>query len=365
VIPPSNPANPTTTRLAPSPTGALHLGNVRTFVVNYVLARQRGWRVLLRVEDLDGPRVKPQAADALIEELAWLGLEWDGPVVVQSRRQEAYRRALEQLKAAGHAYPCVCTRRDIEAAASAPHAGEHDLAYPGTCRPRFDDARDAGILPALCAPLTQAPEDVKPASPRRGQDARETRGRDALDTRGQDVRVTPDRPTAWRLRVDATPIVVRDHFAGEHTFDLARICGDFVIVKNDGTAAYQLAVTLDDAESGVDAVVRGDDLLDSAARQTHLRTLLGLEQNVHYWHLPLVIGPDGRRLAKRHGDTRLAHYRARGCPREKILGLMGFWTGQFPTRQPCSMNDLVKIFNITTMPRTQTVFSAEDDAFLG
>jgi len=312
--------NPTTTRLAPSPTGALHLGNVRTFVVNYLLARRRGWRVLLRVEDLDGPRVKAGGIDALLEELRWLGLEWDGPVVVQSQRQEVYRLALEQLRAVGYAYPCVCTRRDIEAAASAPHAGEHDIAYPGTCRKRAADAREA---------------------------------------------TASDRPAAWRLRVNTTPVVVRDHFAGEHAFDLTRLCGDFVIVKNDGTAAYQLAVTVDDAAAGVNAVVRGDDLLDSAARQTLLRMRLGLPQGVQYWHLPLVVGPDGRRLAKRHGDTRLSHYRSRGCPREKILGLIGFWTGQFPTRQPCSMDELLAIFDINTMPRTQTVFSSDDDAFLG
>jgi len=299
--------------LAPSPTGALHLGNVRTFVVNYVLARQRGWRVLMRVEDLDGPRVKANAADALLEELRWLGLEWDGPVVVQSQRQDAHRRALSQLIAAGHAYVCVCTRRDIADAASAPHAGEHDVAYPGTCRHRTD---------------------------------------------------APDRPAAWRIRVDSTPIVIHDHFAGRHTFDLARICGDFVIVKNDNTAAYQLAVTLDDHDAGVDTVVRGDDLLDSAARQTHLRTLLGLPQNVNYWHLPLVVGPDGRRLAKRHGDTRLSHYRNRNCPREKILGLVAFWTGQRSTRQPCSMDDLLTTFDLAAMPKTQTIFSPDDDAFL-
>ena len=312
-------STPTTTRLAPSPTGALHLGNVRTFVVNYLLARQRGWRVLMRVEDLDGPRVKPAAADALLEELAWLGLEWDGPVVVQSQRQGAYRRALERLQEAGHAYPCVCTRRDIEAAASAPHAGEHDIAYPGTCRPR--------------------PVDV--------------------------LRAALDRPAAWRLRVGTQPIVVHDQFVGEHTFDLEKICGDFVIVKNDGTAAYQLAVVIDDAAAGVDAIVRGDDLLDSAARQIHLRSLLGLPQCVRYWHLPLVVGPDGRRLAKRHGDTRLAHYRSHGCPREKILGLVGFWTGQFSTRRSCCLAELQATFSLAAMPRTQTVFGADDDEFLG
>jgi len=313
-------ASQITTRLAPSPTGALHLGNVRTFVVNYVMARQRGWRVLMRVEDLDGPRIKAGSADGVLDELAWLGLEWDGPVVYQSHRADTYRQALEQLTQAGQAYPCVCTRGDIESAASAPHRGEHEIVYPGTCCNRYASAQAAT---AACG-----------------------------------------RPVAWRLRVGPMPIEVHDQFVGEHRFDLRKICGDFVIVKNDGTAAYQLAVVIDDAQAGVTAIVRGDDLLDSAARQIHLRTLLGLPNDMQYWHLPLVVGPDGRRLAKRHGDTRLSHYRSLGCRVERILGLVAYWSGALPTRQECSMAELIAAFSIDRMPREQVVFGPDDEEFL-
>lgn len=309
-----------TTRLAPSPTGALHLGNARTFLVNYLLAKQRGWRVRMRVEDLDGPRVKAGAAEAMLEELAWLGLTWESPVVYQSQRAAAYAAALGQLAAAGAAYPCVCSRKDIEQAASAPHAGEHELLYPGTCRGRFATAEQAAA--------------------------------------------TSGRPVAWRLIAPKRPIVVRDCVAGERAFDLAKICGDFVVVKNDGTAAYQLAVVVDDAAAGVTEIVRGSDLLDSAARQIHLRSLLGLSNDVRYYHLPLVIGSDGRRLAKRHGDTRLAHYRQRGATRERILGLMGHWIGAIEGRREAGMDELLGRFELERLPREPIVFSAADDAFL-
>ena len=169
---------------------------------------------------------------------------------------------------------------------------------------------------------------------------------------------------AWRVRVPDEAIEVRDEFAGTHRFDLRTICGDFVVFKNDGTAAYQLAVVVDDAQAGVTAIVRGDDLLDSAARQIHLRNLLGLPQNVRYWHLPLVVGPDGRRLAKRHGDTRIAHYRQRGASRERILGLLAYWSGLIELRREIGMGELLERFDLAKTPKTQVVFQKEDDVFL-
>ena len=307
------------TRLAPSPTGALHLGNARTFLVNHLLARQNGWRTLLRVEDLDGPRVKAQATDEVIQELAWLGFDWQGPVGFQSQRAQAYRQALERLAVTGWAYPCVCSRKDVEQAASAPHVTE-SAAYAGTCRGRYASAEEA---------LRHA-----------------------------------GRPSAWRVRVEEAPIEVRDQFAGNRAFDLAWTCGDFVIFKSDSTAAYQLAVVVDDHQAGVTAIVRGDDLLESAARQTHLRRLLGLGGSLRYWHLPLVVGADGRRLAKRHGDTRLAHYRQCGARPERILGLLGFWCGLLEDRREADMAELLRRFDLGRLPRQPVVFSPEDDRFL-
>jgi glutamyl-tRNA synthetase len=231
----------------------------------------------------------------------------------------------------GVAYPCTCSRRDSETAASAPHAEDAaSAAYPGTCRDRYVSADEA---------------------------------------------TATGRPVAWRLRVSEEPIVVEDQFArsadllaaaegGRHAFDLSRLEGDFVIFKSSGQAAYQLAVVVDDASVGVDAVVRGNDLLDSAARQIYIRRLLGLTPEPKYWHLPLVVGPDGRRLAKRHGDTRLSHYREAGATPQRVLGLLGYWTGLLPERREVGMLELINDFDIDRVPRRPIVFSREDDSFL-
>jgi len=311
---------PHRTRLAPSPTGALHLGNVRTFLVNFLLARQSGWQVLMRVEDLDGPRVRRGAAEGMLEELAWLGLAWDGPVTYQSQRGPAYQAALRQLIEIGAVYPCTCSRKDVEDSAGAPHAEDAAVTYPGTCRGRFASAEQASAATG--------------------------------------------RPVAWRVRVEEEPIEFRDAFAGPRRFNLARQGGDFVVFKNADQAAYQLAVVADDAEAGVDRIVRGDDLLDSAARQIHLRRLLGLGGDVEYWHLPLVVGSDGRRLAKRHGDTRLAHYRAAGATSQRILGLLGYWSGLLDRRREADVDELQSAFDTGRLPRGLVVFGRADDDFL-
>lgn len=311
---------PATTRLAPSPTGALHLGNARTFLVNWLLAKQRGWRVRFRVEDLDGPRVRPAAAEQAIRELAWLGLTWEGEIVYQSRRTAAYERALRYLVDAGWAYPCTCSRKDVERAASAPAAEDGLTAYPGTCRGRYASAEQAAAQSG--------------------------------------------RPPAWRVRVGEEPISFEDHFAGPHAYNLSRECGDFVVYRHEGLAAYQLAVVVDDAEAGVDAIVRGDDLLPSAAMQIHLRRLLGIGPEVAYWHLPLVVGPDGRKLAKRHGDTRLSHYRAAGATPRRVLGLLGYWCGLLARPEEIDLPALRERFDLSRLPKEKIVFSPEDDAFL-
>ncbi len=308
------------TRLAPSPTGALHLGNARTFLINYLLARTRGWQIVLRMEDLDGPRIKPGAASEALTDLEWLGLEWDDRAMDQSERGPIYRAALEHLISIGRAYPCTCTRSDIEAAASAPHADDHGVIYPGTCRPKPGEAAQTLTLAKVSA--------------------------------------------AYRVHVQEQAIDFDDMFAGPQHFELARDVGDFVIYKADMTASYQLAVVIDDAASGVTDVVRADDLLPSTPRQILLQELLRLFPRPRYWHLPLVVGTDGRRLAKRHGDSRLSHYRTRGVSAHRVLGLLAYWSGLLSERKPTDLADLLEIFDISLVPTRQVVFTPEDEEYL-
>jgi glutamyl-tRNA synthetase len=309
------------TRLAPSPTGALHLGNARTFLVNWLLARQQGWKIVLRIEDLDGPRIKPHADRQAMEDLRWLGIDWDEGPVYQSRRTRHYSAAIEYLLESGSAYACACSRKEVEAAASAPHAEDGAAVYPGTCRGRY-------ASPAQAAAQT-------------------------------------GRPAAIRFAVPEGIVSFEDAFAGPHSWDVARELGDFVIAKSDGSAAYQLAVVVDDAEAGITDVVRGDDLLDSTPRQILLYRALGMAEKIpRYHHLPLVVGPDGRRLAKRHGDTRLAHYRERGVPPERVLGLLARWCGVEAPEAGIRAADLLNSFRLERMPREKIVFTNEDDAWL-
>jgi glutamyl-tRNA synthetase len=320
------------TRLAPSPTGALHLGNARTFVLNWLLARQNNWRILLRVEDLDGPRVKAGADRQAIDDLRWLGLEWDEGPIYQSTRSDIYAAAIERLIAGGDAYPCICSRREVEVAASAPHADDGAAVYPGTCRGRF----------------------------RSLEEARHCAG---------------GREPAVRFRVPPGVVHFRDELSGPHAVDVARRLGDFVIAKGGGpggaawTPAYQLAVVVDDAEAGVTDVVRGDDLLDSAPRQVLVYRALGLAERVpRYYHLPLVIGPDGRRLAKRHGDTRLSYYRERGVPPGRVQALLARWSGMDSIRPDAdareTLNEMRDRFRLDAVPRTPITFTNDDDAWL-
>lgn len=309
------------TRLAPSPTGALHLGNARTFLVNWFLARRNGWRTLLRIEDLDGPRIKAGAADQAIEDLRWLGLDWDEGPVEQSSRRPHYDEAVGRLVTQGNAYACVCSRSEIELAASAPHAEDGSAIYPGTCRGRFSTLEDA--------------------------------------------RRQSGRPPAIRFAVPNQSMVIHDQLLGEARFNPAGELGDFVIAKNDGTAAYQLAVVVDDADMGITQVVRGDDLLDSTPRQILLYHALGMADRIPtYTHLPLVIGPDGRRLAKRHGDTRLSAYRRRGVPATKVLELLAGWCGIEPDPTLSLPADLIGRFELASLPRHPIVYDPARDPLL-
>src|SRR3954469_26008223 len=243
-------------RFAPSPTGTLHLGNLRTALLAWLFARSADARFLVRMEDLDTGRVRDAFYDEQLHDLAALGLDWDGPVVRQSERLALYGGAVDRLRADGLVYECWCTRAEIREAASAPHGDLPEGAYPGTC-----------------LRLTAAERAEREAS---------------------------GRPPALRVRAGATTVVFQARPAGAVT----GVVDDFVVRRNDGAYAYNLAVVVDDAEQGIGEVVRGADLVDSTPRQLWLARALGVPEP-SYAHVPLVVGPDGRRLAKRHGDVTL------------------------------------------------------------
>ena len=266
-----------TTRLGPTPSGALHVGNARTFLVNWALARNLGWRIVLRLEDLDLGRVKAGAHEAALEDMRWIGVEWDGEPEIQSRDLAPYRAALERLAADGRVFRCDRSRAEIRSAASAPHAEDGETRYPPELRP-------PGPWPRTIA-----------ASGERAWEANH------------------------RLRVDPAPERVHDELLGDFTFDPGLEAGDMVVWTKLGVPAYQLAVVVDDARHGVTDVVRGDDLLASAARQQLIARALGLA-HARWWHVPLVYGDDGKRLAKRHGSHSLAAMRDAGVAPERVIG---------------------------------------------
>jgi glutamyl-tRNA synthetase len=243
-------------RYAPSPTGTLHIGNLRTALLAWLFARSGDGRFLVRMEDLDQGRVRAGIAEQQLEDLRSLGLDWDGPVEFQSHRRARYTDAVERLRADGRVYECFCTRAEIRDAASAPHGPLPEGFYPGTC-----------------LNLTRSQRERK---------------------RGG------GRPPALRVRADMVRIAFTDRLMGPQEGPV----DDFVLVRNDGAPAYQLAVVVDDAAQGIGEVVRGADLLDSTPRQLFLARLLGLPEP-SFAHVPLVLGPDGARLAKRHGAVTL------------------------------------------------------------
>ena len=306
-------------RLAPSPTGALHLGNVRTFMVAWLRARQAGGKLILRTEDLDHPKHKAGAAAQAIEDLRWLGFDWDEEHV-QSSRTELYAAAIRKLCDKGLAYPCVCSRRDVEAAQSAPHDGDQ-LHYPGTCRDRFAAWKDA------FAYLNS-------------------------DLQGGGLQRLP----CWRFRVpDGSVISFEDVFAGRYSMDVGARLGDFPLARDENGAGYALAVVVDDADMGVTEVVRGDDLLPATPQQILLYRALGL-QPPDFFHVPLVVGADGRRLAKRHGDTRIAAFRESGMSAEEIVGYLAWTLGIIPNRKPSVLESLVTDFNPRRIPHKPLIF---------
>jgi glutamyl-tRNA synthetase len=288
-------------RFAPSPTGRLHLGNLRTALLAWLFARSAGSSFVVRMEDLDHGSVRDEHYGTQLEDLAAIGLDWDGDVVRQSERAALYEAAIDRLTAAGLTYPCWCTRKEIQEASSAPHGAPG--AYPGTCRDR-------------------------------------------------DPATAPDRAPALRLRTGHERVVVEDRLCGE----FAGVVDDLVLRKGDGTAAYNLAVVVDDAAQGIEEVVRADDLLPSTPRQAHLARLLGLPVPA-YAHVPLVLSPDGDRLAKRHGAVTLADRAARGESAADVLSALAVSLGLGAARSPAELLDR---FDPDRLPRAPWVLGAEE-----
>ena len=300
-------------RFAPSPTGELHLGNARTALLAWLQVRAAGGRFVMRVEDLDRGRVRPGIMEAQLEELRWLGLDWDeGPEVggphapyLQSERRERYRNALRRLDEQGLLYACSCSRREIAAAASAPHAGEEGPRYPGTCRGKIGDAN-------------RAPEGI-----------------------------------ALRFRVPASSIRLQDLLHGSIRFHPAAETGDFVVRRKDGVAAYQLAVTVDDAAMEITHVLRGDDLLSSTARQLLLYDALDLSPP-EWIHVPLLLDPNGERLSKRHGSVGLRQARRAGVRPEALVGWLAATCGLAERGEELAARELIPRFDLGHLPREPT-----------
>ena len=283
-------------RFAPSPTGTLHLGNLRTALLAWLFARSADARYLVRMEDLDTGRVRERFYDEQLHDLAALGLDWDGPVVRQSDRLVLYADAVDRLRADGLVYECWCTRAEIREAASAPHGDLPEGAYPGTC-----------------LRLTAAQRAEREAS---------------------------GRPPALRVRADAATVTFEDRLAGT----VSGVVDDFVVRRNDGAYAYNLAVVVDDADQGVGEVVRGADLLDSTPRQLWLGARLGLPPPRHA-HVALMLGPDGTRLAKRHGAVTLADRAALGESGDDVRAYLATTVGLAKPGERVSAAELVERFS--------------------
>ncbi len=292
-------------RLAPSPTGLLHLGHARTFLLAWWSARAAGGKVRLRIEDLDADRAKPEFTALAERDLEWLGMDWDGPVIVQSRGLPALETAIKRLLAAGLAYPCTCTRAELQSAVSAPQLGATEPRYPGTCRDRYES------VAAAAAASGRAP--------------------------------------GIRFRVPDELVRFTDRVHGAQAVDVAAQVGDFLIARRDGTPAYQLAVVVDDAAEGINEVVRGADLLASTARQWLLQRALGLP-HPSWAHVPLVVDESGRRLAKRERDLGLAELRERGVDPRLIVGWAAASAG-FTSAERVSAHEVIKEFRLSALRR--------------
>lgn len=310
VFTPMSTSHPVRGRYAPSPTGELHLGNVRTALVAWLGTRAANGTFVMRVEDLDPPRIIPGAEERILEDLRWLGMDWDeGPDVGgpygpyrQSERYPYFRDALAKLSASGRVYGCTCSRADLKRLASAPHAGEEGPVYPGICRAK------ALAIDTSCEP------DPK------------------------------QRSAALRFHVASGTVCFDDLLAGRFCQDVAEQVGDFVVRRADGLYAYQLAVVVDDGAMAINQVVRGADLLDSTPRQIQLLEALGLPVPT-YAHVPLVLNEAGERLAKRDQATSIRQMREAGVRPEAIAGVLAASLGLLEAPEPLTLAELVPQFS--------------------
>lgn len=282
-------------RFAPTPSGRMHMGNVFAALIAWLAVRSQGGTMLLRMEDLDRQRTKAEYAQVLLEDLAWLGLDYDLQTQPQSQRTEIYIEFFEKLKHMGLLYPCYCTRDQLHSV-NAPHRSDGTYVYPGTCRDLSEQERS-------------------------------------------EMAKTP----AWRVRVPDRSYTVRDRIQGIYTENLAADCGDFIVRRADGAFVYQLAVTVDDGLSGVTQVVRGVDLLNSSPRQMYLQELFGFPAP-EYAHVPLLIAPDGRRLSKRDRDMDLGYLRSR-VTAPKLLGQLAYAAGLLKQPESVTPHELVDEFS--------------------
>lgn len=294
-----------TGRFAPSPSGRMHLGNVFSAMLAWLSVRSQNGEMVLRIEDLDPDRCRPEYAQTLKEDLRWLGLDWDREQTPQSLRTEAYAAAFEVLENQGLVYPCYCTRGELHAA-SAPHASDGRVLYAGTCR---------NLTAGERAQKTKVP--------------------------------------AWRLKAPDRVYGFADGLQGYYAENLAKECGDFIIRRADGVYAYQLAVVVDDGAGGVTQVVRGMDLLDSTPRQLYLYELLGLDAP-EFYHVPLLTAPDGRRLSKREKDLDLGALRQTHTP-EQLLGKLAHLAGVLDLPEAASAGELAAVFDWSRVKREPIV----------
>lgn len=298
-------------RFAPSPTGPLHVGNLRTALLAWLFARVDGGRFLIRVEDLDPVSSREALVEAHLADLAALGLDHDGDITRQSDAavRARHEAAVGRLDDDGLLYPCFCSRREVAEAASAAHGPLPEGAYPGTCRDLTDDER----------------------AERAAQRA--------------------DRGPALRVRADLALVTATDRLHGRYT----GLVDDFVVRRGDGVPAYNVAVVVDDAAQGIDEVVRGDDLLEGTPRQVWLHGVLGLPVPA-YAHVPLVLGPDGERLAKRHGSVTRRELEAEGWSAERLLGVLGASLGLAGASEAVTAAVLLDRFDPDSVPRQPWVF---------
>lgn len=309
-------------RLAPSPTGCLHLGHALSFLAAFWSAKSVDGILRLRLDDIDGDRSSQHHVEAAIFDLNWLGIEWDGAPMVESKRLEYYHSAAESLLVSGHAYPCTCTRGDLrrynregaQEIVGAPHAGTLEARYPGHCRNRF--------------------VSLSAAESHDG------------------------RPAGLRLRVPDKKVQFTDKVYGERFVDVQNEVGDFLILRRDKSPAYQLSVVLADALDGVNEIVRGRDLLESTARQLLVARALKLP-SPETTHLPLVCDHAGRRLAKREGGLSLREMREMGVAPEQIVGWVAQSLGQSASGEPRPAYSILSAFDARLIPQEDILLPPE------